>query len=355
MINNSKRQVGIWLLCGVAMFLIQIFLGGATRLTGSGLSITEWKLIHGVIPPMNEQQWQEEFDAYKNFPQFKLTNSDMSLSEFKHIFFWEFFHRLWGRLIGVAFIIPFIYFLVKKKIDSALGKKLILLFLLGAVQGLIGWLMVKSGLFPEVEDPMQGTAVNPVKLSIHLSLAAILVGALLWVALDCMQLKKEELKISKRQKNFSLALLILIFVQVIYGGLMAGHHAAIHFSTWPKIGNAWIPADMFALSPFVKNLFYNVELIQLIHRTLAYLIFVFIFIYWFRFRHSSKTKFLTSLINLLPVIVSVQVLLGIFTLLQTNNKIPILLAELHQMVGLSLLFVVVAILFQERNKFSKQN
>ena len=330
--------MGLWLLLGVLMFLIQILLGGVTRLTGSGLSITEWKPIHGIIPPLSRAAWEEEFKGYKLHDQYRLVNSDMTLDGFKKIFWWEFIHRFWGRLTGIAFLLPFAWFLWKRQIDWLLGQKLILLFLLGAIQGVIGWLMVASGLLPDT------TFVNPVKLSVHLGMAALLVSVLLWVALQTLSPPAEP-RGSGKFRNYSIALLVLVSVQVIYGGLMAGHHAALYFPTWPKMGGAWFVNPVhpgFSLQEF----FYNVTLIQTTHRCLAYLILLAVLLYWFRFRKTPKTRWLGRFFHLMPLLVLLQVTLGVLTLLFTQTHLPILLAELHQLTGLTLLFVLVTVVYQ---------
>src|SRR5215510_7045011 len=184
MIIFSRKVIGKWLLLGVFMIFIQVMLGGITRLTGSGLSITQWDVIIGSLPPMNQEQWQNAFDQYKQFPQYKIMNNDMTLEGFKSIFWWEFIHRFWARLMGVVFVVPFVWFLIKKMIDWNLGKKLIIIFILGGLQGLLGWVMVQSGL---VDKPW----VSPIDLSAHLILALILYCYLFWVALDVLQPKPE--------------------------------------------------------------------------------------------------------------------------------------------------------------------
>src|SRR2546423_7081968 len=208
--RRSDKAVAIWIMVGVAMLIIQILLGGITRLTGSGLSITEWDVITGIIPPLNQQQWVEEFHKYQQTPQFQLLNANFKLGDFKAIFFWEWFHRLWGRLIGVAFLIPFIIFLLQRRFKSEMIRPLIILFLLGALQGAVGWIMVASGLTGDA------IYVKPAKLAMHFTLACLLISYAYWFGLQLL-VKKESLVNGKGLKNFTIAIIFLLFIQLIFG------------------------------------------------------------------------------------------------------------------------------------------
>ncbi len=334
---QARKLISSWLLLGVFMILIQILLGGITRLTGSGLSITEWDVIMGSVPPLNDHDWQEAFNQYKQFPQYTLMNSDMSLSGFKSIFWWEFIHRLWARLMGVAFLIPFIYFLIRKSIDWQLGKKLIMIFVLGALQGLVGWIMVQSGL---IDKPW----VSPINLSAHLILALILYSYLFWVALDVMQLPHENQQL-RSLLPFSIFLLSLTFVQLFYGGLMAGNKAALFYPTFPKIGSTFIPQGLLTAEPWYLNFISNIGMIQIIHRSLGLILAFSIFYFYLKSRKYMLTGNLKSALMLLPLLVIVQVVLGIVTLLNSLGQIPLVYGVLHQLFAVLLLTDVVFIAF----------
>lgn len=339
---SSKKLIGYWLLLGVFMIMIQVLLGGITRLTGSGLSITQWDVVMGSIPPMNKAEWQLAFDQYKEFPQYKLMNSDMTMEGFKSIFWWEFFHRLWARLMGFVFLIPFIYFLLSKMIDRPLGKKLIIIFILGALQGLLGWIMVQSGL---IDKPW----VNPINLSAHLILALLLYCYLLWVAMQVLQPQFENGVILSYRK-YSAVLLSLLFLQLFYGGLMAGNKAALYFPTFPKIGSSYVPEGLLSLKPVALNFIENIGMIQLIHRSLGFLLAVAIFYFFLKAYREPATSLLKKLLIALPLLVSLQVLLGILTLIHSLGKIPVTYGVLHQMVALLLLTALVVVQFQLSNK-----
>ena len=338
MIEHSRKIVGTWLLAGVFMIVIQTLLGGITRLTGSGLSITQWDLIMGSIPPLNHEQWQLAFDQYKQFPQYKIMNYDMSLDGFKNIFWWEFIHRLWARLFIPMFLIPLIIFLVKKWISKKLLIKLSIVFVLGGLQGLMGWIMVSSGL---LDKPW----VNPVNLSAHLVLALILLCYLFWIALEVLQPKSEAGLLSSL-KPFSVVLLCLIFLQIFYGGLMAGNHAALFYPTWPKIGAGMIPHNIFQEKPWYLNLVNQAGMIQLIHRNLGYLVTMLIFIFFLIARKKSATGIFKRALFALPLLVFLQVLLGILTLLNSLGKIPIVFAVAHQMCAVLLLLTMMTLVYQ---------
>src|SRR4030095_4135019 len=261
------RAVAIWLLIGVGMLIIQILLGGVTRLTGSGLSITEWNVITGTLPPLNEQKWIEEFNKYKQTQQFLLLNSDFTLQDFKSIFFWEWFHRFWARLIGVVFAIPFIIFLFQKRFKEEMIKPLIILFLLGALQGAVGWIMVVSGLTGDA------FYVKPTRLMLHFVLALGLLCYTFWFALQLI-IPNEKRFINKPLKNFTLLIIVVLVLQLAFGALMAGHKAATVAPTWPDINGSFVPGNMFPGG--LLSLIENKITIHFIHRSLAYILFVLI-------------------------------------------------------------------------------
>jgi cytochrome c oxidase assembly protein subunit 15 len=344
--DRSQRQIAIWLLIGVGMIVIQVLLGGITRLTESGLSITEWKPITGSLPPLNEVAWQAEFDKYKVTDQFKYVHQNFSLSDFKFIFFWEWFHRSWARLMGLVFLAGFIYFLVKKKFNQGMIRPMIILFLLGGLQGFIGWFMVKSGLVPEKYF------VGHVELTTHFIAALGLLCYTLWFALNLL-IKPEQKIINTSLQRYLLLILMVLFVQLIYGGFMAGLRAAITAPTWPDINGSMIPSAMNELSPFSKNLVANPITIHFIHRSLAYLLFVLVSIWWYRARVVTSNTLFSKLRFTILFLVLLQVLLGILTVLNaTHSNRLVILGVSHQFVAMTLLITIVTLLFVVRKKRS---
>ncbi|MGN7822124.1 COX15/CtaA family protein [Chitinophaga sp. 22536] len=338
---KNNRPVAIWLYIGVGMLVIQVLLGGLTRLTGSGLSITEWQPLLGAFPPMNEAAWQKAFDGYKQIAQYKYVNNHFTLSDFKFIYFWEWLHRDWARLIGVVFIIPFIYFIVKKKISKEMINPMIVLFVLGGLQGLIGWIMVKSGLNDE------NLYVSHIRLAIHFMSALVLLCYLFWFALKISVPGKEILQVPSL-KRLNVWLLALVTVQLIYGAFMAGLHAALVANTWPDINGAWVPAGMFSQGGFLTDIVHNTITIQFIHRGLAYLITILIAIWWWKSAQTPANSLLHAIRYLPLLLVLLQVLLGVLTLLNSQVKIPITYGILHQCVGMLLLLSLVWTLYLSR-------
>jgi len=342
--QKSSKPVAIWIGIGVLMLLIQVILGGVTRLTGSGLSITEWNVITGTIPPLNEDAWIDEFEKYKHTPQYQLLNVDFQLSDFKFIFFWEWFHRLWGRLIGVVFLIPFIIFLIQKRFRPEMIKPLIILFLLGALQGAVGWIMVVSGLTGDA------IYVKPTRLAMHFVLACILIAYAFWFGLQLI-VKKESLVSNKGLKNFTWSIVALLFIQLIFGALLAGHKGASSAPTWPDINGSFIPAYVFNRPEGARSIIENPIVIQFIHRSIAYLLLLLIFIWALRaFRTKASAAFAKA--RWMPVIlVLLQASLGIVTVLTSVWIRPAKwnifewMAQLHQLVAILLLLSLVAALF----------
>ena len=342
--QRSQRQIAYWLLIGMGMIIIQVLIGGITRLTESGLSITEWKPITGALPPLNDVAWQTEFDKYKVTDQFKYVHQHFTLSEFKFIFFWEWFHRTWARLMGLVFLFGFIYFLVKKKFDKGMVKPMAVLFILGGVQGFIGWFMVKSGLVPEKYF------VGHVELTTHFIAALGLLCYTLWFALNLL-IKEEQIVINTKLKNFLLFILGVLFFQLIYGGFMAGLRAAVTAPTWPTINGSIIPAAINDLSPFAKNLVANPITIHFIHRGLAYLLVLLIGIWWFRSKSIVNNKLFSRLRIAVLLLLLLQVLLGILTLMNaTYPSRLVLFGVSHQFVAMVLLMIIVSLLFIIRKK-----
>lgn len=339
---QQHRPVAVWLYTGVGMIIIQVLLGGITRLTGSGLSITEWKPILGALPPMNEQAWQAAFDKYKEIAQFTYVNSHFTLSDFKAIYFWEWLHRDWARLMGIVFAVPFIYFLIKKKIDRSMVNPMIILFLLGALQGAIGWIMVKSGLNEE------NLYVSHIRLAVHFIAALLLLCYVLWFALK-ISTPATAILYSPSLRKLNGWLLVLLTLQLIYGAFMAGLHAALAASTWPDINGMWWPAGM-QQGGFLESITQNHITVQFIHRGLAYLIAIGVAVWWW---NAAKTPVYSRLhrIRYLPLLlVLLQVLLGVLTVMGSVVKIPLLLAVLHQFTGMLLLLALVWTLFLSNGK-----
>jgi cytochrome c oxidase assembly protein subunit 15 len=331
---QKQRPVAIWLYTGVGMIIIQVLLGGITRLTGSGLSITEWKPILGAFPPMNQAAWQTAFDHYKEIGQSKYVNSHFTLSDFKGIYFWEWLHRDWARLMFVVFAVPFIYFVIKKRIDRTMINPMIILFLLGGLQGAIGWIMVQSGLNEE------NLYVNHIRLAVHFISALILGCYVLWFALKLSIPPKEILGL-KELANLNIWLLVLLTLQLIYGAFMAGLHAALAASTWPDINGMWVPAGMLTQG----GITHNPITIQFIHRGLAYLIAILVAIWWWKSAKIPDNTLLHRIRYLPLLLVLLQVLLGVLTILGSQVKIPLYLAILHQFTGMMLLLALIWTLF----------
>lgn len=314
------------------MLIVQIILGGITRLTESGLSITEWNPITGILPPLSTPQWVAEFDKYKHTDQFRYLNSNFSLSDFKSIFFWEWLHRAWARLMGFVFLIGFCYFLIKKQFRRDMIIPFIILFLLGIMQAVIGWIMVKSGLIPE------RLFVGHIQLATHFMAALFLLCYTLWFALS-LSVSSGQITFNKSLKKFTIGVFCILFVQLIYGAFMAGLHAATAAPTWPQINGQWIPGSISNLSPGWKNLIDNKITIQFIHRGLAYLLLIAV-IFWFIKALKVQGTQLFRRTRFIPLlIITLQVLLGITTVLTSpyrNNLVWFGVA--HQLVAI--LFVV---------------
>ncbi|MGB8192847.1 MAG: COX15/CtaA family protein [Chitinophagaceae bacterium] len=340
--TSSSRAVANWIMLGVFMLLVQVILGGITRLTGSGLSITEWDVVTGAIPPLNEQRWMEEFEKYKTTPQFQIINRDFTLGDFKFIFFWEWFHRFWGRLIGIAFAIPFFVFLIQRKIRKEMIRPLVLLFLFGALQGVIGWVMVKSGLTGDA------VYVKPTKLALHFVFALGLIACTFWFGLQLM-VPPQQISSHPPLRKFTGWLIAIVFVQLIFGALMAGHKAATAAPTWPTINGDWFPASLFRESPFLFNFIDNTITIHFVHRMLAYLLAILVVIWTIKATPRTPLFRKTRWIPLLLVII--QVLLGIASLFASSKIVPghwgtfEWLAQLHQVTGMLFVLSLVAMYF----------
>ena len=341
---RSAKPVAIWLLIGVFMIIIQVLLGGITRLTGSGLSITEWKPIMGALPPMNEQDWNIAFEKYKQIAQYKYLNPHFTLDDFKFIFFWEWFHRLWARLIGVAFIIPFIIFIIQGRIKKEMIRPLVILFLLGALQGLVGWIMVQSGL-----EDSELVYVSHYKLAIHFILALGLLCYALWFALRLL-IKPLQITFNRPLRNFTGCLIGLLTLQLIYGAFMAGLKAATAAPTWPDMNGSWWPENIYSFGgrQFTGLAFLTDHplVIHFIHRNLAYIITILLLIWTWQGIKSGGNKLFRRTIGWPIIIVLLQVVLGILTLLFSINRDAFLwLAVAHQFVAMLLLLSLVWMMY----------
>ncbi|HLX92089.1 MAG TPA: COX15/CtaA family protein [Puia sp.] len=345
---GSSRAVANWIWLGVGMLLIQVVLGGITRLTGSGLSITEWNVVTGAIPPLNQQQWLTEFDKYRKTPQFNLLHADFQLSDFKFIFFWEWFHRAWARLVGVIFIVGFVWLVWKKQLTGNMIRPLLILFLLGALQGAVGWIMVQSGLTGDA------IYVEPTRLALHFIFALGLISYAFWFALT-LSVPPKDLHPDKGLARFTWMIIFFVFFQLLFGALMAGHRAAAAASTWPTINGQWIPASLFREKPAPINLVENPITIQFVHRGLAYIILACVLVFFIRARRITGVSNRFSAGIRFPVAaVLLQVALGILAVLgsptiQANHWGPFeWIAQAHQVIGMLFLLSLLNVLYLVR-------
>ena len=315
-----------------------VILGGVTRLTGSGLSMVQWQPIMGVLPPLNNVQWEKSFLLYQQYPEYTLKNTHMDLTAFKSIFYFEYAHRLLGRLIGILFFIPLVYFSLTKKLSKSLWPKLALMFLLGGLQGLLGWYMVKSGL---VDNPH----VSQYRLTAHLGLAVLIYGYMLWVALGLLQPRDKPLS-SGWWRGLSICVPVCVFVTMLSGGFVAGLKAGFVYNTFPLMVGKWIPPGLFLLDPGWRNFFENITMVQFDHRVLAMSLFALVFLYcllawrthrWLRRRVGLYLLFAALLL---------QVALGISTLLL---RVPVGIAASHQGGALILLSASIFVAHQMRH------
>lgn len=343
--KHPSRPVIIWLLTGCILVYAMVVIGGITRLTHSGLSMVEWNMIVGSMPPVTDADWQVPFEKYKTSPEYKLVNSHFTLEEFKSIYWWEYIHRFLGRLIGMVFLVPFGIFLLKRKISPPLLKKLLILLALGALQGVIGWYMVKSGL-------NKVPRVSHYRLATHLISAFMVFGATLWVALGLIYPQQEQNRNNKqsktgRLKTLSIIFFIVIVLQIIYGAFVAGLKAGYLCPTWPKMCGVWIHESVYAVSPLWRNFLEEPMGVQFIHRYLAYLVFVMAAWLFLRSRRlTDLDPAVRQAVHLLFAIVLLQFILGVLTILYS---VPVWLGVLHQ-TGAFLLFSAAIFLLHRLNR-----
>ncbi len=342
-----RRALFIWLLAGLIMIFVQIVVGGITRLTGSGLSITKWEIVIGTLPPLNHQQWEDAFDLYKATPQYQKINAGMSMSEFKFIYFWEYIHRLWARSMGFVFLIPFLFFWRKGAIEPALMKRLGVTVLLAAVVAAFGWIMVASGL---VNRPW----VNAYKLTLHLSLALVVYSYLLWTILLFFP-PRTGLIHSPVLRKWGKALLVLTALQIALGGLMSGMKAGLFYPTWPDMNGEWVPAVLFQAGSWTADNFIHYDsgpfmsaLVQTAHRSAAYVLTIMVLWFFFKALPKAGSPALRMGLWWMLAMLAVQVALGILTVIHCKGTIPVGLGVLHQAGGVLLLTSLIFVYFQVR-------
>jgi len=314
---NDRRIVAAWLLLCAALVFAMVVVGGVTRLTRSGLSIVEWQPLVGTLPPLSEGEWRTLFEKYQRTPEFKQVNFDIDLEGFKGIFWWEYFHRLLGRLIGLVFLLPFLWFLLRRRLEPRLAWQLGGIFVLGALQGALGWFMVASGL---VDDPR----VSHFRLTAHLGVALAIFAAELWLALRLLQ---NQAPARGRLGRSALGLAALIFVMALSGGLVAGLRAGYAYNTFPLMNGHVVPPEILMLEPWWRNFLYNFATVQFVHRSIAWLLIVLVPWLWWRARREVPAAQARLACNLLLATLVVQVSLGIVTLV---NGVPLVPAAAHQ-------------------------
>jgi heme a synthase len=323
--HARPAAIAQWLLFVAGLVLAMIVIGGITRLTESGLSIVRWEPVTGILPPLNEAQWLAEFDRYRDSPQYQQINRGMSLDEFKNIYFWEYVHRLLGRVIGLAFALPLAWFAWKRALPKGYGWKLVGLFALGGLQGVIGWWMVASGL---VDRP----DVSHLRLAVHLLTAFLIFAALIWVALDL--LNRARGTPAAAMPTIAIWVLSLLALQFLFGAYVAGLNAGWAFNTWPKMGEEWFPSDTPMLEPYLRNLVDNPIVVQFVHRWLAWIVAAVAFL--LAWRAFSRGHLLAA--AAVVVTVSLQIVIGILTLL---TGVELWIAVTHQGMAAVLLGAVI--------------
>ena len=329
--NQLKNYVSLWLGTMFWLIAIMIIVGGLTRLTDSGLSITTWELFSGFLPPLNPTDWENYFNLYKEIPEFKIQNYSMTISEFKIIFWWEWIHRFLGRLVGISFLIPLIFFTIKFNFNKL--KSLYFIFLLICFQGFLGWYMVSSGLVDRID-------VSHYRLSVHLLMAFIILSLIYWNYLNLKKISK-----SKEINIFLVSFFVfLIFLQIIIGAFVSGMDAGQIYNSWPLMGNNYFPNDNVVSNLFKLNAFNDPSLVQFIHRNLAYLIFIVYLIIFYKV-YSNKLNNLRKSIYIIGIFLIIQILLGILTVL---NGAQIYIASMHQITSIFLVSSCIYLLFINR-------
>lgn len=319
MTPDDRRRVAVWLLLCAAMVFAIVVVGGITRLTHSGLSIVEWQPLLGALPPLQHADWEALFAKYRETPEYRLVNFDMDLAGFQRIFWWEWIHRLLGRLIGVVFLLPFVWFLMRARLERALAWKLAGVFLLGALQGALGWYMVASGL---VEDPR----VSHFRLTAHLGVALAIFAAELWIALGLLA-PSRRVDTPPALGRLAFVIAAVVFVIALSGGFVAGLRAGYAYNTFPLMNGHWIPPEILLLEPWWKNFFYNMATVQFVHRSIAWLLMVLVPLLWWRALAGPLAPSQRRACHALLATLALQVTLGIATLL---TAVPVSLGAAHQ-------------------------
>ncbi|GAV74783.1 COX15-CtaA domain-containing protein [Cephalotus follicularis] len=338
---HAQKMVGIWLFGSAAWVFSMVLLGGITRLTRSGLSMTDWKFTGG-LPPISDEEWSKEFEKYKQSPEYKRVNKGMSIEDFKFIYWMEYAHRMWGRGLGIIFAIPFSYFLRKGYITLGLGLRLSALFALGAGQGLIGWWMVKSGLEEPASEYTQ-PRVSPYRLAAHLTSAFVIYSGLFWTALSVVMPEPPAESVAwvrgaAKVKRLALPVSFIVGITAVSGAFVAGNDAGHSYNTFPKMGDTWIPDDIFDMKPLIRNFFENTSTVQLDHRILATTSLISIAALWWSTRKLDVHPAIRSLIGSTVGMAALQVTLGISTLL---SYVPVSLGTAHQAGALTLLTLMI--------------
>jgi len=331
--GNKNIYISSWLLLITLLVALMIVVGGLTRLTDSGLSITKWQLFSGILPPLSNADWENYFNLYKEIPEFKLQNYSMAIGEFKIIFWWEWSHRFLGRLIGICFLLPLIYFTIKFGFKNL--KRLYFIFFLICLQGFIGWFMVSSGLIDRVD-------VSHYRLALHLLIAFFILSLILW---DYFKLKQINLSQHKLKMYLPLTFLILIFCQITIGAFVSGMDAGTIYNSWPLMGSTYFPDDNEFVNIFKLSAFNDPSLVQFFHRNLAYIIFIYYLILVYKIYKYNFNRYFFS-IKIIGLILFIQIVLGIFTLLYGAQ---IFLASMHQLSSIFLVSSVVYFLYLNSN------
>lgn len=332
---QRSKTVSLWLWLGVVMIFVQILLGGITRLTGSGLSITKWEILTGTIPPLNAAEWDKEFNLYKETPQYQKINTGMSLSEFKFIYFWEYFHRIWARSIGFIFLFPFVVFSWIRWLNRRLYLELSIAVLLGALVATFGWIMVASGL---INRPW----VNAYKLTLHLNLALILYVWLLWISIG----SREGVYNFKLKKYINL-FTVFLAIQLVVGGLMSGLKAGLYYPTWPDMNGDFFPNYLIDSKLWTIDNIINYEkgpipgIVQFVHRITGYTLFLLSCLIFWKAGSTVKNNEVKRALNILFLLTILQVCLGILTVLNCIGRIPLFLGVAHQATAILLLSIIV--------------
>ena len=343
-----NRYIKAWLIAGCILLFFQIIIGGITRITGSGLSITKWEIVTGTLPPLSDSAWEVEFDLYKETPQYQKINDGMLMQDFKFIYFWEYFHRLWARLMAFSFLIPLIFFVIKKWIDRRLIKRMAYVFFSAMLAAIFGWIMVASGL---IERPW----VNAYKLSLHLSIALLTMAFLLWATFSVFF---EETAVENRRiYKWAMYFFIAIAIQIFLGAILSGMRAALYYPTWPTLNGAWVPevltdSSSWSLSNIVD---YDKDalmpaLIHVLHRNWGYLVYGLGMIFGIKILRYPMRRLFYVVALLLIVCLNLQVLLGILVLVNSKATIPVSFGVLHQAVAIIIFGVGLMLIYLTKQR-----